>query len=103
MLNGAGDDAVRHAGKRPRSIVLRVGEGPSGIPLLEGAAGGMECPELDGYACADAQERGQSAFVESERALVLPDGGGSGEGGGVGCAGLETDFDYVKGLTWGRV
>lgn len=30
------------------------------------------------------------------------DGARRGEGAGVGGAGLEADFYYVEGLTWGR-
>lgn len=107
VLNGARDDRVGDARKGAGRVVLAVPEvGDArdeglvgrGAALLEEAAGRVEGAELDGDAGADAQERGQGAFVEGERAFVLVDGGGGGEGGGVLGGGLEADFDYVKGL-----
>lgn len=61
----------------------------------------MERAELDRDARANAQEGGEGALVEGERAFVGPDGFGGREGGALGRgAGLEADFDDVEGLAW---
>jgi hypothetical protein len=106
VLDGPGEHAVGDAGEGAGQVVLRVAEGGAGegrvAAVFEVAAGGVEGAELDGDAGADAEERGEGAFVKGEGAFVAVDGGGGGEGGGVGGGGLEADFDNVEGLAWRR-
>lgn len=67
------------------------------VAFFEGSSGIVECAELDGDACADADEGGEGAFVECEWTLVREDGTGARDGAGVFAGGLEADFDYVCG------
>lgn len=105
MLDGPGEHAVGDAGEGAGEVVLRVAErdaGEGGVPaVFEVATRGVEGAELDGDAGADAEERGEGAFVEGQGSFVAVDGGGGGEGGGVGGGGLEANFDDVEGLAWG--
>lgn len=97
MLDGGGEDGVRDTGGGAREVVLRIGEGGTGVEGFELAARGMEGAELDGDAGADAEEGGESAFVEGERAFVFVDGGHGGEGGGVARGGLKADLHDIYG------
>jgi hypothetical protein len=112
MLDGARYHAVGHAGECARRVVLAVAELVNardegcvslGVGRLEPAPRCVEPPKLDGHTCANAEERCQSALVEGEGALILPDGEGRSAGGRVGIAGLQANFDNVEGLTWAGV
>lgn len=105
MLNGAGDDAVGHARKGSRGVVLRVAEGctrrgavAGGVLLLKETARIVEAAELHRDAGANADEWCECAFVEGKGAFVAVDAGGGGEGGEVRGGSLEAHFDNVKGL-----
>jgi hypothetical protein len=103
MLDGAREDRVGDTGEGASAEVLAVGEFGAGVAGLEPAAGGVEGAKLDGDASTNADKGGESALVEGEGALVLVDGGGGVEGGGVLVGGLQTDLDDIKRLACGGI
>lgn len=105
VLNGARKHRVGDTGESTGGVVLAIGQiallgGAGKVAGFEPAAGLVEGAELDRDTGTDTEERGQSALVESERTLGLPNGLGGGEGVGVGSRGLETDLDNIKRLAW---
>lgn len=121
VLDRARQRRVGNTGKGAGQVVLAIGEGRSGagggsgegvgagqgVLPLEVAAGVVEAAELDGDAGANSDKGREGAFVEGGGAFVLEDRGRAGEGVGVGCCGLEADFNYVwvgvRGLSCGRL
>jgi hypothetical protein len=102
MFYRSREHRVRKASESSSEIVLAIRES-SGVlrlqvSLLEGSASVVESTELNGNTGPDADEWGQSAFVECEGPFILEDGARTGEGVGVGCCCLEADFYYV----WGK-
>lgn len=73
------------------------------ILALEVSLRQTETAELDGDARADSQKWGEGALVEGEGALIDVDRLRCLESGGVCCAGLKTDFDYIEWLTYSQV
>jgi len=77
------------------------GEGEAGFVGVEGlevTARKVEGAELDGDAGADAEEGGEGAFVEGERAFILEVVAGALEGTERDGGGLEADFDDIEWL-----
>lgn len=65
------------------------------VVLLQVSARVVEGAELDRDACADADQRGESAFVESERPFVREDLSTAVKRGAVLVRRLEPDFDDI--------
>lgn len=100
MLDWTGYHRIGHTGERTGTVVLCIAQLLALVQDLELALCETETTELHGDAGADAEEWGESSFVEGECALVLVDGRGGDDGVGVGGGGLEADFDDIKWLTW---
>ena len=102
MLYRSGENRVGETGESAGGVVLAVCQGgwlafTSGmeVPFFESAASVVEGTELHRDTGADADERCEGAFVESEWAFVGEYRRGTGDGAGVfGCC-LETDFDDI--------
>ena len=99
MFDGRAEEGISDTSKCAGGIVLAIaevwGRGSVEVGLLELATCVVEGAELDGDAGANANERGEGAFVECERAFVGEDLAGAIKGGGILRCGLETDFDDI--------